>query len=716
MIWSSTTGSATAVLDDVIVIPKVGGGTERAITTRDMASLRRIENLSVSPDRTRAAFFVRQGEAASNVYRGEWFVASMIDGSITPVADGGELQLTPDEDGGIEVPTARWSPDGKWIAYTRRQRGAAQLWRSSTDGRTRQQLSNNSADVVDFYWSEDSLSIYYGAGISRADLQTHADRLNRQGYSYDEDLGEFTQFMLPRYRVGLPDGDVHSIWRVSLAARRETPGTQREREWFERASAGTVQGVATIESAIQDERVAPVARPDGSVAWLERSKPHSLHLHVVASLVSAGGGTVRCQAQECLGRIKRVWWSQDGSHVLFWRNDGIGSGPYGGKGGRGFYSWSPQSGAVTTILYSLDDHWSDCDQIAGNRLLCVRDTPTRPQHLATIDLESGAIKEIVDVNPEFKTIKLGRVERFEWDTPKFAWNEQGGRLAGLYPTRAYGYILYPPNFDPARKYPVVIEPYVAYGFESSTELEHPLHVYAANGFIVLNTAFPSEGENPQALLGDAVMDEVYSASLDFPHMSMYMESTVRALDAVAARGFVDETKVGIGGVSHGTFIPLYMLQKHDRIAAISISGPAWGAHTYYWLTAKMRGPMTSWNPDPDSPEGARFWRAIDPADHIDAIEAPVLINSSAAETYGLVRFIRRLADGGRPYDAYVFPDETHIKWQPAHLYAIQNRNLDWFRFWLQGYEDPDPAKEEQYRRWHRLRLQQQALTSGGKDQ
>jgi hypothetical protein len=39
-----------------------------------------------------------------------------------------------------------------------------------------------------------------------------------------------------------------------------------------------------------------------------------------------------------------------------------------------------------------------------------------------------------------------------------------------------------------------------------------------------------------------------------------------------------------------------------------------------------------------------------------------------------------------------------------------NRNLDWFRFWLQSYEDPGDAKEEQYSRWHALRAQSQYLT------
>ena len=45
----------------------------------------------------------------------------------------------------------------------------------------------------------------------------------------------------------------------------------------------------------------------------------------------------------------------------------------------------------------------------------------------------------------------------------------------------------------------------------------------------------------------------------------------------------------------------------------------------------------------------------------------------------------------------------HQKFQPRHKLAVYERNLDWFRFWLQGYEDPNPAKEKQYARWREMR-------------
>jgi len=163
-------------------------------------------------------------------------------------------------------------------------------------------------------------------------------------------------------------------------------------------------------------------------------------------------------------------------------------------------------------------------------------------------------------------------------------------------------------------------------------------------------------------------------------------------------------------VSHGTFVPLYMMQKHDRIAAISISSPNWGVMQHYGYTQKAARELAALGSSADvewmpRAEGERqaFLSQIDIADHVDSIEAPILMHLAAQETFAMVRLLRHLADEKKPYDAYVFAGETHIKWQPAHLRAIMRRNLDWFRFWLQDYEDPTRATSDEYRRWRALK-------------
>jgi hypothetical protein len=47
--------------------------------------------------------------------------------------------------------------------------------------------------------------------------------------------------------------------------------------------------------------------------------------------------------------------------------------------------------------------------------------------------------------------------------------------------------------------------------------------------------------------------------------------------------------------------------------------------------------------------------------------------------------------------------DEHVITNPVERLASQGLSVDWFRFWLQGYENPDPAKADQYKRWRELK-------------
>ncbi len=64
-------------------------------------------------------------------------------------------------------------------------------------------------------------------------------------------------------------------------------------------------------------------------------------------------------------------------------------------------------------------------------------------------------------------------------------------------------------------------------------------------------------------------------------------------------------------------------------------------------------------------------------------------------------------------DLYVFPNEPHIMFRPRHKLAVYERNLDWFRFWLQGFEDNDPRKSEQYKHWRSMKEHVRTVRDGG---
>ena len=226
--------------------------------------------------------------------------------------------------------------------------------------------------------------------------------------------------------------------------------------------------------------------------------------------------------------------------------------------------------------------------------------------------------------------------------------------------------------------------------------------------VVLSFGYPHPEKATERFGRDATQ-KLYSKELGFPYMTTLMQSTLRGLDTAARRGFIDPTRVGIGSISMGTLVPLYMVQNEDRITAMTIAAGSWSANEYYWPTRKGRESakmlQSEWRPKPVG-EGAEYWRSLDLADHVDQVEAPILMHHSLSEAHMALRLMRHLDDEGKPYDAYVFTNELHSKWQPAHLDAIQRRNLDWFQFWLQDREDAAVEKQDQYQRWRKLREMQ----------
>jgi hypothetical protein len=105
------------------------------------------------------------------------------------------------------------------------------------------------------------------------------------------------------------------------------------------------------------------------------------------------------------------------------------------------------------------------------------------------------------------------------------------------------------------------------------------------------------------------------------------------------------------------------------------------------------------------------WLAQSPSFHLDHITSPVLMVAQgrwdALLMWGPYSGLRYLH---KPVDLVVLRDTGHVLTNPKSRLLSQGGTVDWFRFWLQEYEDPDPAKAEQYKRWHMLRDMQSGNT------
>jgi hypothetical protein len=102
--------------------------------------------------------------------------------------------------------------------------------------------------------------------------------------------------------------------------------------------------------------------------------------------------------------------------------------------------------------------------------------------------------------------------------------------------------------------------------------------------------------------------------------------------------------------------------------------------------------------------GLGKWVKEAPGFHLDQVKSPVRIEAidptSVLQEWELYASLRMQH---KPVDLIYFPNGTHIHQKPLERLDSQQGYVDWFRFWLEDYEDPDPSKRAQYDRWTKLR-------------
>jgi dipeptidyl aminopeptidase/acylaminoacyl peptidase len=178
------------------------------------------------------------------------------------------------------------------------------------------------------------------------------------------------------------------------------------------------------------------------------------------------------------------------------------------------------------------------------------------------------------------------------------------------------------------------------------------------------------------------------------------------IDRLAGDGAIDPTRVAMGGLSFGSEVAFWIALHSHLLALLSVSSLQFEP-AGYWMGAMpgsdIPGTMLKvWGlGDPDKTPAR--WGEVAPALNADKLRIPILFQLPENEARRIPELYARLSEEGAPTELYAFPDEAHLKLQPRHRLAVYERNLDWIRYWLEGYRDPDPIKAGQYRRWDRLR-------------
>lgn len=288
---------------------------------------------------------------------------------------------------------------------------------------------------------------------------------------------------------------------------------------------------------------------------------------------------------------------------------------------------------------------------------------------------------IWDPNPQLKSFDFGEVSLYRWK------DKEGREMEGnLYK---------PANYQPGRRYPLVIQTHGNYSgrFRPSGEFTTAFAAQelAAAGIAVLQVL-------ERCVIGGESPREGPCA------ISVYET----AVNQLAAEGLVDPEKVGLIGFSHTCFYVMETLTMSSNLHLRAASVNDGYMNDYFqFMTDPSPGKTEPWNGGPPFGDGLQLWLKRSPSFNLDKVHAPLLLMAASGgyKSSGLFMWgpYAGLYSLKKPVDLILLNSNEHGITNPAERLVSQGTNVDWFRFWLTGEEDPDPAKAEQYKRWHGLR-------------
>lgn len=660
-----------------------------AVTPRQLVEVADFSAPTISPDGRSVAFRVERAAIERNTFDTVWYVQD-IEGKSPPrrVADGGfALKAF----WGLSLPaTVAWSPDGRAIYYRAMLDGKIDVWRAQADGSGAEPLTLDPADVRDFALSDDGRTLTYSVGATREQV-ARAERAEYDGgvrlskavpigrplfrSSYVEGRAETQRYLHGQELLSVPLlADVADQWKaIDLASgkQRETAASAApSRPAFSTIQSNLAQGQTQAwEQAVDPEnrRVAFLKRVGDDKGMYQ--KPYV----ELAVLLDGSREPMTCRAEPCTKKeITSVLWRPESDEVLFTEADSE----------RGYaqsiFGWDIKTGIVRAIVRShglinggRDEH-SSCGASA-QRLVCVAADADRPPRLERVDLSNGQRHVLFDPNAALAADMAANVSvrLLRWKDPK------GRKFTGQLLTAHRTGDFVPPLF---------VNYYSCSGFlRGGTGDEWPLASLAQEGISALCIT-----HSPLRL--DAV--ERYDEGLS---------AVKSAIDSLAS--VVDRRKVGMGGLSFGSEVTMWTVFNSGLLAAASVSSPR---------TSPLAYELRSMYEDSFFPALRKFWQLGSPAEtpqrwqrlspvsNLKKVHTPLLMQLSEQEyMYALDYAVPLLKD--QRAELYIFADETHQKFQPRHKLAVYQRNLDWFKFWLLNKEDPDPAKRDQYARWHLMK-------------
>jgi len=241
--------------------------------------------------------------------------------------------------------------------------------------------------------------------------------------------------------------------------------------------------------------------------------------------------------------------------------------------------------------------------------------------------------------------------------------EQYTYLAADGKTKLFGQISFPSNFDPAKKWPVLVQVYggPASGGNLPTETYAAPPASAEYGFLIVSVS-----SRAAPGMGKRVLDSIYM-KLGVTEI----DDMAEGIKALASRPYVDKERVGIYGTSYGGYTAVMMILRHpDVVAAAAVSSPptSWYHYDSIYTERYM------WIPQ-ENKEGYEAGNAMNFAKDL---KGRLILYYGTADNNvhpnNTMQLIKALQGAGKSFELQVGPDAGHsgINTQRMMEFFIEN--------------------------------------------
>ncbi|MEZ3442850.1 MAG: S9 family peptidase, partial [Alistipes sp.] len=501
------------------------------------------------------------------------YTQSLADKSVRRLTDGSSNNLSP-----------QWSADGGRIYFLSDRSGSMQVWAMTPDGQNPEQVTGNEdggTDIEGFGISPDGGHIWWVQSCHTADLRSkeiHPDLPHSRARIYDD--------LMVRHWDYWDEGDYRHIFIAGLNGGKAAAGTDIMPEARWDAPLAPYFDMAEIAWSPDGRKLAYTCKPLTGAAYAV-STDSDIYVYDLETQQTTNICKDNAQGYPMVGYDKYPVWSPDGRRLAFRSMERPGNESdkerlfvYDFETGLMQYLTARFDYNAMNTVWEDDDHLLFIAPIEATHQICRVDVPDpRLRSLPIVEVLTSGDHDInaftlaggriaaevctISMATEFYTVDPadGRMERLSEINGEIYRHIRMGEVQKRWvPTsdgkRMLAWVILPPDFDPAKKYPTLL--YCQGGPQSVVSqfwsYRWNFQLMAAQGYIVVA---PNRRGLPS--FGQEWLDQI---SGDYSGQNI--RDYLAAIDDVAREPWVDETRMGCVGASYGGYSVFFLAGNHEK--------------------------------------------------------------------------------------------------------------------------------------------------------